>query len=242
MTDTSASRSGSPHEVLASTRDLARTVRNAQRGTWFPLLLFGVVTLLAGVVDRLGYGHNALTCRSFVVAGGAGRICTVYNTWSAFYWPVALTLAYVAIAGFYLRRARSRGVGTRIQPYVVAGILLAVVLTVASLWAAHHPPGSETDFLGLHLSPQSWLRTFPNRLESPASAIGLALLVLSRVERSVSLLVVTVGYLLIVLVPIDFGWVIAHPSPWAFLPHLVITGAVLLLAGSCFALTQRPTS
>jgi hypothetical protein len=71
-------------------------------------------------------------------------------------------------------------------------------------------------------------------------AIGLALLVLAWAERNVALLAVTVGYLVIVLVPIDFGWVIARPSPWVALPHLVIDGCFLLLAGLGFAVAQRP--
>ena len=77
------------------------------------------------------------------------------------------------------------------------------------------------------------------RLASPAGAIGLALLVLAWAERNPALLVFTLGYLVIVLVPITFGWVIPL-SPWSFLPRLVIQGSVLLLGGIGFALAQRP--
>jgi len=77
------------------------------------------------------------------------------------------------------------------------------------------------------------------RLASPSGAIGLALLVLAWAERNRALLVFTLGYLVIVLVPITFGWVMPL-SPWSFLPRLVIQGSVLLLGGIGFALAQRP--
>ena len=147
-------------------------------------------------------------------------------------------LAYVAIAAFYVHRSRARGVGTRVRPYVTAGIIVAVLVTCASLWAAHDPPIGEYDILGLHVQAQSSGLFY--RLASPACAIGLALLVLAWVERNRALLVLTLGYLAIVLVPINFGWVMTHPSPWFFVPHLVIDGSVLLLGGIGFALAQRP--
>jgi hypothetical protein len=123
-----------------------------------------------------------------------------------------------------------------VRPYVIAGIIIAVALTCASLWAVHHPPGGGFAVLWLH-GPQSLGLFF--RLASPAGAIGLALLVLAWAERNRALLVFTLGYLVIVLVPITFGWVIPL-SPWSFLPRLVIQGSVLLLGGIGFALAQRP--
>lgn len=180
--------------------------------------MFAAVTFVAIPVDR--FGHRVLTCEA--VPGG--RICSVYSSPAIVYWPVALVLAYVAIAAFSLRRARARGVGTRVLPYVVVGIVVAVVVTGAAVWVAHHPAtGAPRPFY---------------RLIGPASAIGLALLVLAWVERSLALFAVTVGYLVIVLVPVNFGWVMRFPSQWFFLPHLVIYGSVLLLAGIGFALSE----
>jgi hypothetical protein len=226
-----------PHQLLSGARDLAQRVRKAQRATWLPLLVFAAVTFAAIPVYR--YGHYAATCRPVDAAAVAGTVCTVYSPAGFVYWPIALVLAYVAIAAFYLRRSRARGVGTRVRPYVTAGVIIAVVLTCASLWAAHHPPIGGEHILGLGVPPGApgWFY----RLASPAGAIGLALLVLAWVERSRALLLVTVGYLAIVLAPVSFGWVLTRPSPWAFLPHLVIDGGVLLLGGIGFALAQRPT-
>jgi hypothetical protein len=67
----------------------------------------------------------------------------------------------------------------------------------------------------------------------------LALLLLAWLERHVALLLFTIGYLTVVLVPINFGWG-AHwgPHTW-FIPQLVINGGVLLLGSAGFALAQR---
>jgi hypothetical protein len=139
-------------------------------------------------------------------------------------------LAYVAIAAFYIRRSRARGVGTRVRPYAIAGIIVAATLTGVALWELHNPPVDQTP-MGLD--------GLPYRLVSPGAAIGLALLVLAWAERSRALPLLTVAYLAVVLVPITFGWVHASP-PWLFLPPLVIEGSLLLLGGIGFALAQRP--
>jgi hypothetical protein len=214
-----------PNELLSTSRDLTRRVRAAQRGAWFPLMLFGGLTLLAIAVYRLG--HRDLTCRSIAVANGSGRICAVYANAAFVYWPIALMLAYVAITTFYVRRSRERGIGTPVRPYVLVGVVLALVLTGVSLWGAHHPPSHGSGLYGLQ-----------NRLTSPSSAIGLALLVLAWVERSWALLLFTLGYLIVVLVPITFGWVIG--PPWTFAPRLLVAGVLLLIGGIAFALAQRP--
>jgi hypothetical protein len=96
------------------------------------------------------------------------------------------------------------------------------------------PPTSNPDVLGVHVVDMFF------GLASPALAIGLALVVLALVERNLALLLVTVVYLVLVVVPpADLGWGIYFPSPWYFLPRLVIDGTVLLLAGLAFARVQR---
>jgi hypothetical protein len=234
MTTESAYAGDDPHRLLSSIGELAHGVRRAQRAAWFPLLAFAAVTFAAIPVER--YGHYAATCRAVPAAGPAARACVAYSTAAFVYWPIALVLAYAAIAGFYIRRSRARGVGTRVRPYVIAGIAVAIAVTCAALWAAHNPFVGEQDILGLHVAaaPPGLF----SRLASPACAIGLALLVLAWAERSRALLVFTLGYLAIVLVPVTFGW--AMTRPWFYLPHLVIDGTVLLLGGVGFALARRP--
>jgi hypothetical protein len=225
---------GTPHELLSATRELTRRVRITQRGTGFPLLVLGVVTLLAAPFER--YGHVARTCESNHPAGTT--VCSLYPSWLFVYWPVALTLAYVAIAAMAIRRSLQRGVGTRIKPYVVAGVVLALALTAITIWIAHNPTAHQ-EFLGGRVIGRTQLSTYVLRLVSPAAAIGLALLVLSRVERNWTLLAFAFGYLIIVVGAINFGWDIPRSSHWVFLPHLVILGGVLIVGGICFLVAER---
>src|SRR6476620_3947910 len=174
MTTYPAGAGGEPHRLLADNRRLAREVRAAQRVTWFPLLVLAAVTFAA--VPVYGLGGFARTCRD---QPGGGRVCTVYSTAALVYWPIALVLAYVAIAGFYLRRNRARGVGTRVRPYVVAGIVLAVVTTGAATWVFTHPPVGAFHLFGLQLAPGQGAWLF--QLFSPAVAVGLGLVALAAV-------------------------------------------------------------
>ena len=165
-----------------------------------------------------------------MVTGPGLRACTVYPNAEFVYWPLALVLAYAVIAAVYIRRSRAQGIETRVRPYAIAGVLIAAVLIGVTAWELSNPSAcGPAGLQGL-----GW------RLASPGCAIGLALLVLARAERNRALLLLTLTYLAVVLVPIDFGWVMDPLSRWYFLPHLVIDGSVLLLGGIGFALAQRP--
>jgi len=236
MTDASVPP-GTPHELLSATRELTRRVRTTQRGTGFPLLVLGVVTLLAAPFER--YGHVVRTCESNHPAGTS--VCSLYPSWLFVYWPVALTLAYVAIAATAIRRSMKRGVGTRIKPYVIVGVVLALALTAITLWIAHNPTAHQ-EFLGGRLIGRTQLSVYVLRLGSPAAAIGLALIVLARIERNWSLLAFAVGYLVLVVGAVNFGWDMTRSSHWVFLPHLVILGGVLILGGICFQAVERRTT
>jgi hypothetical protein len=144
------------------------------------------------------------------------------------YWPTALVLAYVVIAAFYLRRSQARGVGTRVRPYVVAGIILALAMTGSLVWTLYHP-------LAFTLAGRVLLPA----LASYSFAIGLALVVLAWAERNGALLAVALGYLAVVLVAVNFGSVSGHRG-LGFPVQLVTAGSVLLLGGIGFLLAQRP--
>jgi hypothetical protein len=221
MTTDSAYPGDDPHQLLSSARELAQRVRKQQRATWFPLLVFAALTFASLPIRR--YSGHHLDCLA------VPRICTVYSDAEFVYWPIALVLAYVAIAAFYIRRSRARGIETRVRPYAIAGIIIAAALTGAALWELHNPPvGSPMGLNGL-----------PYRLASPGAAIGLALLVLAWAERNRALLLLTLAYLVAVLAPITFGGVQHHPA-WYSYP-VVFQGSVLLLGGIGFALAQRPS-
>ena len=228
MTTVSASSGDDPRRLLSGARDLIRRVRKTQRATWFPLLVFAAVTFVAIPVSRVGHNHLG-TC----VAVSAGRVCTVYSDVGFGYWPVALVLSYVAIAAFYIRRSRARGVGTRVRPYVFFGIIFALAVAGAVLWTLYHPAGTA-------LALPSLPALFPLAPGIRYScAIGLALLVLAWAERNRALLVLALAYLAVVLAPISFGWANGRLR-WDFLPQLVYGGSVPLLGGIGFALAQRP--
>ncbi|GAA2284982.1 MULTISPECIES: hypothetical protein [Kitasatospora] len=67
------------------------------------------------------------------------------------------------------------------------------------------------------------------------------LLVLSWVERSRALLLLTVVYLAIELVPLTTGWTgIPFTSPWSALPTFGVPGLLLLLGALGFGLAELP--
>jgi hypothetical protein len=214
-----------PHRLLSSTRELAQRVRKAQRATWFPLLVLAAATFASIPVYRYGGTHHFGTCVAPRPGHGA---CAVFPDGEFAYWPAALVLAYAVIAAFYIRRSRARGVETRVRPYAVAGIIIAAALTAALLWELDNPPAG--------LLPGG----LGGRLVTPTCAIGLGLLVLARAERNRALLLLALAYLAVVLVPVNFGWVMGPLSQWYAVPRLVIDGSVLLLGGIGFALAQRP--
>ncbi|MGA5818090.1 hypothetical protein ACPC54_09555 [Kitasatospora sp. NPDC094028] len=237
MTDASLPSPGTPREVLAGLGDLTRKVRAAQRGTWFPLLLLGALTLGGILVGRLTFKVETAPCP-------AGDGCTLVSQGSPVYWPVGLALAYAATASFYLRRSRRRGVGTPVRPYVVTGVVLVGLVAATTLWTVRDGmprPGGPVDFWGLHLDPAAGSTEFLERLTGGAVAVGLPLLVLSWVERSPALALLTAAYLAIELAPLPTGWAgIAATSPWSALPRFAVPGALLLFGALGFGLAQRP--
>jgi len=221
MTTEAAYPGDDPNRLLSNARELAQRVRKDQRGTWFPLLVFALLTFVSIPVRR--YSGHHLDCLA------VPRVCTVYSDAEFVYWPIALVLAYVAIAAFYIHRSRARGIETRVRPYAIAGIIIAVVLTGAAVWLAHTAPSpSGNNLIGLI--------GFGHGLASEIP-IGLALLVLAWAERNRALLLLTIAYLAIVLLPIPLRM---STVAWNLVPQLVTGGSVLLLGGIGFALAQRP--
>lgn len=233
---------GTPHEVLAGLGELTRKVRAAQRGTWFPLLLLGMLTLGGILVSRFTYQAVSGPCPATAPAAGAD--CTLIKQGSPLYAPIGIALAYVATAFFYIRRSRDRGVGTPVRPYILTGMSLLGLVAATSLWSTRHGiphPGEPLDFWGLHLDTGSRATAFLERLMGNATTVGLPLLVLCWVERSRALLLLTAVYLAVELVPLSTGWSqIPLTSPWFFLPRYAVPGVLLLLGALGFRLAEPP--
>jgi hypothetical protein len=224
MTTGSLPAAGDPRRLLSDVRSLARGVRLDQRLTWVALAVLAVVTFVGIPFDWFGM---QLHC-------AADTSCQFWRRGVVFYWPPALLLAYSAIAIGYVRAARARGLGSRVMPYVITGAATTVVFTAAwvaaRLYFPSHP--HQLSYWGLVL----------DRLVSPWATIGVALLVLARLERNLALLLYTVGYLamVVLVLPMDSGW---DPLHWgtrgAFALAQVICGVLLALGALGFVAARR---
>ena len=238
MTTDSMFAADDPRRLLSTVRDLADRVRRDQRLTHVTLVVLAAVTFVAIPFDWL-----------FMKVHCDGGACMFARRGMLYYWPPALLLAYGAIAVSYVRAARARGLGARVLPYAITGAVTAVVFTAAYTAAAAyfptHPP------FGGGPMPFWWIVL--DRLIAPWGLIGLALLVLARLERNVALLLFTMVYLLLVLLvlPTNFGFQLpdwAIPSFLSgsenqlrlstMLPQPIV-GAVLLAAGIAFSRARR---
>lgn len=239
-TDVPAFGPDSPQQLLAATQEYVRRARLAQRQTWFPLLVLGLV-IAAWPLFGLS-GPPVGGCGPQVQSpSGLVRWCTPAGSQAfARYWLVSLTLAYLVITGFYLWRARRRGVGTRIGRYVWAW-LGGLVLVVAAVWAVH-------DHLSDLTSGGNAL-AFRLAAFTPLLAIAAGLFVLAWVERYPALAWFTVAYVAFAALVLVSTWpslqlshaVGHHPVAFAASRYLAI--AVFLMAGSAaFALVERARS
>jgi hypothetical protein len=223
---------GDPREVLSRARELIRRVRAAQRATWIPLLVFAAVTFAAIPAERYG-GRHVGPCATIFTQHGTGLPCVAYSTGAFVYWPIALVLAYVAIAAFYQRRSQTRGLGHARAPV--------------------HRCGKHSRRSGDHCSPvggtpcsarrarrsgparpgranpdrpagQSGLR---HRARAAGPGVGRAQYRPARLHPGLPRDRARPG---------PFGWVVT--PPWTYIPHLVIPGGVLLLGAAGFDLAQ----
>lgn len=227
MTTDSVPAGGDPRRLLSDVHDLAHRVRVDQRLTWVTLLVLAAVTFAA-----IPFDWYFLVSRCQPESGGTA--CQFSRQGVLFYWPPALLLAYAAIAVAYVRAARARGLGARVLPYAVTGAVLTVLFTAAWVlvrvyFDSHPVPAQPTP---------EWLLVL-DRLIAPWGTIGVALLVLARLERNLALLAFALGYLVVVLVPVHFGWGDHYGIRTMFLPQQVINGTVLLLGALGFALARR---
>ncbi|GIH02543.1 hypothetical protein Rhe02_06100 [Rhizocola hellebori] len=233
MTTDSLPVGGDPRQLLSDVRTLAHRVRLDQRVTWVALLVLAAVTFIAIPIDWYGLDvHCAPGASTQLVQEADASVCTVWRRGVLLYWPAALLLAYAAIAVCYVRVARERGLGARVLPYAITGISLTVLFTAAWVAASLYFPDHPQRF-------PEWVLVL-DRLITPWGTIGVALLVLARLERNVALLAFTLGYLAIVLVPPhNFGWGTHWGYQADFVPQQVVNGIVLLLGAIGFAVAHR---
>ena len=76
MTTETTNSGDDPQGLLSSAHALTQRVRKDQRATWFPLLVFAVLTFISIPVRR--YSGHHLTCR----ASAGSRACTAASNFS----------------------------------------------------------------------------------------------------------------------------------------------------------------
>jgi hypothetical protein len=230
-----------PGELLGEMRAIRRRARLARHAYWFPLVLFGLLTLasvpfyirrlpVSGGVVRVGPGPGVLQS-GFL--GGAGLFELADGT--AYYWLGAMLLGITATVLWYRWRGNRIGLRTPARGYLITGLTLlalALLIPVVSGRSVRLPLLWPGDYVISDL--------FPLLL------IGLGLFVLAWSERSTGLAAIAVGYFAIALVAnLYFLSNVLYRLHWnlspaaAAVPNVVLPALVLLLTGAGAWIVQR---
>jgi len=239
-----------PTAVLAYADQLRRRTRVARDGSWFALIVFGFVVLIATFFYRSpGLTAHSPGCHAstngfyctvkFVSKGpfgaglGAPMSSLNVSSWATTYWTISIFVAICAIVAFYRVRARASGVSGRIWPFACVGTA-ALALAVASRgWVTIDIPW---DF---------WIRGTQALI-----VIAVVLGVLAFIERRWSFSLFVVGFLglailstlynvsnLFTRLGIGGEWLGRDQG----LPNLILPGLYLLVGGVVFWLVGRRT-
>jgi hypothetical protein len=221
----------------------------ARDGSWFALVVFGLVVLIATYFYRYpGQSASSLGCHSY----GDGFTCSSVSVtrgvfgsglgsptfppidhvspWATTYWVVSIFLGITAVVGFYWIRARSSGVAGRIWPFATAGIGVLVLAVASRGWITFKIP---SDF---------WLRGMQSLL-----VIAIGLIALAITERSRAFLLYVTGFLglalLSCLYDVNNLFVRLGIGTWngntEALPNLILPGIYLLIGGLAFFFLRR---
>jgi hypothetical protein len=226
-------------ELLGDVRALRRRTRLARHAYWFPLVLFGLLSVASipfYLVRMPGWSVYKARGPGFLQSqylGGFGGPFVGPNL--PYYWLAALLAGLAATALWYRWRGNQVGLRTPARGYLITGLVLLVLALVIPVVAQH----SSARF---YLMPGDLLLrgTFPFVL------IGIGLSVLAWAERSIGLTTIAALYLGLSLVASLYnienlfyrlGWNLS-PSTSA-LPNVVLPALMLLLCGAGAWLVQR---
>ncbi|MDP9342381.1 MAG: hypothetical protein M3Q23_09880 [Actinomycetota bacterium] len=213
---------GEAVEWLGAAQQLKRRTRATSRRYWFPLIVFGLITL----------GSTPL----YVEPPASGPVSSSYV--GAFfvsspqrlslYWVLATAVGYLATVLYYRWRDRKSGVVASVRPFVYTGVALFVLLMLVS-------PGGLA-LIGLSSRWTPWFKVgdlFIRGL-TPILTVAIGLVVLSAFERSVAFAAYALAFLGVALTVnlYDIGNVTYRLGLGQHgLQANVLTAAAVLLAG-----------
>jgi hypothetical protein len=230
-----------PGELLGEVRAIRRRTRLARHAYWFPLVLFGLLTLASVpfYIRRFPPTGGGFAIRSGLnvlqsgFLGGPGLLEVAHGT--AYYWLGAMLLGITATVVWYRWRGNRVGLRTPARGYLITGLaLLALTLLVPVV------SGRSVRM------PLLWPGDYVISDLVPLVLIGLGLFVLAWSERSTGLAAIAAGYFAIAVAANLYTlsnllsrlhWDL-NPTV-AALPNVVLPALVLLLTGAGAWVVQR---
>lgn len=238
-----------PADDLDYAGRLRRRTRSVRDGSWFALVVFGVIVLAAAIFYRSPYiPTNANGCRSAASVlsclgrmssrglfgnglGSPDGIAVNVSPWATTYWVISIFAGVCAVVAFYWLRSRSSGVAGRIWPFATVGIGVLVLAMATRQWQTFHIP---EDF---------WIRGMQALL-----VIAVGLVALAVIERSWPFALFVVGFFGLALLSclynvsnlfsrlgIGTGWNGRDQD----LPNLILPGVYLIAGGVVIYIARR---
>jgi hypothetical protein len=168
---------------LAGAQHLRRRTRATAARYWFPLVVFGAITLGATPL------YTESPASGFVAESYVGGFFVNRAQRLSLYWLLGMVAGYLATVAYVRWRAGRSGLTVRIRPFVISGLAMFAILILVS------PAG--LSLVGLPAGWTPWIRVgdlFIRGL-TPVLTIAIALLVLAAFERSVVFAAYCLGFL-----------------------------------------------
>lgn len=210
-------------------RRLRRNARSARHAYWFPLVLFGLLTVAAIPFYAAPGPSVGITVRPLPLLPVLGGLpATTIQDYLGYYWLVALLGGLALTLGWYRRHARRIGLKTPARAYLITVTALTGLALILPLLARLGP----FRFLDLAMPADLIVRgTFPFLI------IAIGLCVLAWAERSWALGVIAVVYTGTALLASLYN--VENIVSGLYLPNLTLPAVVLLAAGVGAFVVQR---
>lgn len=248
-------------DLLGDLADLRRRARADRHAYPFPLLFFGIASFLAVPLYAPAGPTPRLLPRSWDPLAVLGAHPGVrYPALLGLYWLLVLVVGGLATVWWYRRRGARVGIETSTRGYLAAlaiglsGPGVALVLGFAAslpvFGGAVFRSGTAVGLILLAAATVLWRRRAPRALTATAAvlgtavlqydqgvvgqfiAIGLGLVVLAGVERSVRFTTTTAAYLVALCASASITPLVVTPATtWSMGSVVVLPGFVLLMGG-----------